>query len=84
MEALMRAELLKCLAAGIGSLLASCAFITVYVYFPEKEVKQAYQALDETYLTEGSPDKPREERTPPGTAPQPAAVPAAPAGGPRQ
>ncbi|MGA7826804.1 MAG: DUF1318 domain-containing protein [Geobacteraceae bacterium] len=37
------------IAAATG-LLAACAFITVNVYFPEKDVKQAYQSLDEMLL----------------------------------
>lgn len=36
--------------AVIAGFLASCAFITVNVYFPEKEVKKAFQTLDEKYL----------------------------------
>lgn len=35
------------------TLLAACAVITVNVYFPEKDVKQAYKSLDEMLLKQG-------------------------------
>lgn len=44
-------------AVAVG-LLAACAFITVNVYFPEKDVKQAYKSLDEMLLKQGEPAKP--------------------------
>lgn len=47
----------KAFAKGIVSvfcaLLAACAFITVNVYFPEKDVKKAYKSLDEMLLKQG-------------------------------
>ncbi|RNC71871.1 MAG: DUF1318 domain-containing protein [Desulfuromonadales bacterium] len=59
-------RLVSVLVAGF---LASCAFITVNVYFPEKEVKKAFQTLDDRYLKEGG------ETKPPVEAPSPEAVP---------
>jgi hypothetical protein len=35
------------------ALLGACAVITVNVYFPEKDVKQAYKSLDEMLLKPG-------------------------------
>lgn len=35
------------------AVLAACAVITVNVYFPEKDVKQAYKSLDEMLLKQG-------------------------------
>lgn len=52
----MRTRTLSLVFAVIAGLVASCAFITVNVYFPEKEVKKAFQTLDEKYLgQEGAP-----------------------------
>ncbi len=50
-------SLSKCLITGLTALLASCAIITVNVYFPEKDVKQAYKSLDDMLLkqSEGKP-----------------------------
>ncbi len=56
------------LAAVASFLLVSCAFITVYVYFPEKDVKEAFKTLDDKYLGQGpSPSG----AVPAETAPQP-------------
>ena len=42
--------------AGILLLvLVSCAIITVNVYFPEKEVKEAYKELEKELMTPGGP-----------------------------
>jgi uncharacterized protein DUF1318 len=49
----MRNRMLKWLAAGLCGMLAACAIITVNVYFPEKDVKQAYKSLDEMLLKQG-------------------------------
>ncbi|SNB47293.1 DUF1318 domain-containing protein [Geobacter sp. DSM 9736] len=43
--------------------LAACAIITVNVYFPEKDVKQAYKSLDEMLLKQGD----SQEGAQPGT-----------------
>ncbi|HEY6007268.1 MAG TPA: DUF1318 domain-containing protein [Geobacteraceae bacterium] len=49
----MRRTIGKLLVAGVGALLAACMSITVNVYFPEKDVKQAYKSLDEMLLKHG-------------------------------
>jgi uncharacterized protein YdbL (DUF1318 family) len=49
MKKIMRNLLLTMACA----LLAACAVITVNVYFPEKDVKQAYKSLDEMLLKQG-------------------------------
>ncbi len=41
-------------------LLTACAFITVNVYFPEKDVKQAYKSLDDMLLKQGEKTAPSE------------------------
>lgn len=46
----MKMKLLKWLAAASCGLMAACAIITVNVYFPEKDVRQAYKSLDEMLL----------------------------------
>jgi uncharacterized protein YdbL (DUF1318 family) len=56
----MRKQWIKWLGAGLCGLLASCAVITVNVYFPEKDVKQAYKSLDEMLLKQGNETKPPE------------------------
>jgi hypothetical protein len=60
-----------CVRAGLllSILLISCAIITVNIYFPEKEVKEAYKALEKELMApeekkpEGTPEKKTE--TPP-------------------
>jgi uncharacterized protein YdbL (DUF1318 family) len=47
-------------------LIASCAFITVNVYFPEKDVKQAYKSLDDMLLNQGGKNSPKENAAPEG------------------
>lgn len=54
-------------AIAVG-LLAACAFITVNVYFPEKDVKQAYKSLDEMLLKQEPANAPQ-----PGTEQEKAA-----------
>ncbi len=46
----MKKALIRWVIAAATGLLAACAFITVNVYFPEKDVKQAYKSLDEMLL----------------------------------
>ncbi|MSM41057.1 MAG: DUF1318 domain-containing protein [Geobacter sp.] len=72
----MKTRILKLLLSCGCALLASCAIITVNVYFPEKAVKDAYKSVDEMLL-KGSADKPgadvpppATEQTPPETKPQ--------------
>ncbi|WP_298436746.1 hypothetical protein [Geobacter sp.] len=82
----MRASALRWLAAGAAGCLASCAFITVNVYFPEKEVKKAFKALDEKYLKPA--EEPQQGETsepadglPPASPPAPGQAPELPQGG---
>lgn len=49
-EDIMKKAALRWIIAAATGLLAACAFITVNVYFPEKDVKQAYKSLDEMLL----------------------------------
>ena len=56
----MQKQWIKWLGAGLCGFLASCAVITVNVYFPEKDVKQAYKSLDEMLLKQGGEAKPAE------------------------
>jgi hypothetical protein len=45
--------------AALTGVLAACAIITVNVYFPEKDVKQAYKSLDEMLLKQGGESTPQ-------------------------
>ncbi len=67
----MKTRILKWLAAGVCGMLAACAIITVNVYFPEKDVKQAYKSLDEMLLKQG-----QEQQTPAGQEKAPETKPA--------
>jgi uncharacterized protein YdbL (DUF1318 family) len=60
----MKKTLIRWLAAGAVGLLAACAFITVNVYFPEKDVKQAYKSLDDLLLKQGAKDPAQEKEAP--------------------
>ncbi len=53
----MFANIVKWFVATLCGLLAACAVITVNVYFPEKDVKQAYKSLDEMLLKQGGDAK---------------------------
>jgi hypothetical protein len=46
-------------------IIAACAVITVNVYFPEKDVKEAYKALEKELMTNGQ----KEEEQKPGRRP---------------
>jgi uncharacterized protein YdbL (DUF1318 family) len=46
----MKKALSKWMLSSLFAFLAACAFITVNVYFPERDVKQAYKSLDEMLL----------------------------------
>jgi uncharacterized protein YdbL (DUF1318 family) len=41
----------KSIVTGIFFIIASCAVITVNIYFPEKDVKEAYKALEKELMT---------------------------------
>ncbi len=49
----MSKKIVKWFLAALCGLLAACAVITVNVYFPEKDVKQAYKSLDDMLLKQG-------------------------------
>lgn len=65
----MRTRTFSLVFAVIAGLFASCAFITVNVYFPEKEVKKAFQTLDEKYLGQEGEKIPAPEPPPAGAEP---------------
>ncbi len=60
----MFANIVKWFVAALCGLLAACAVITVNVYFPEKDVKQAYKSLDEMLLKQGGTPRNRRRRMP--------------------
>jgi uncharacterized protein YdbL (DUF1318 family) len=64
----MKMKILKWLIAACCAILAACAIITVNVYFPEKDVKQAYKSLDEMLLNQG--DIPVKGEQPPPQEPK--------------
>jgi len=76
----MFANIAKWSVAALCGLLTACAVITVNVYFPEKDVKQAYKSLDEMLLKQGGDaKKPADGQPPEGQTPEgqpPAAQPA--------
>jgi len=53
----------KAVLVALSAFLAACAIITVNVYFPEKDVKQAYKSLDEMLL-KTEDEKPAEQVEP--------------------
>jgi hypothetical protein len=67
----MKKSLTRWVIAAATGLLAACAFITVNVYFPEKDVKQAYKSLDEMMLKQ----QPKEELQQPPEQQKPAEKP---------
>jgi hypothetical protein len=62
----MFTNIVKCFVAALCGLLAACAVITVNVYFPEKDVKQAYKSLDEMLLKQGGETRQPAEGQPAG------------------
>ena len=65
----MKKTFSRSIVTGLCALLAACAFITVNVYFPEKDVKQAYKSLDEMLLKQDDKSK-APESTPPVEVPK--------------
>jgi uncharacterized protein len=65
----MSAKMLKWFVAALCAMCAACAVITVNVYFPEKDVKQAYKSLDEMLLKQGEENKPSTDMQPGTEAP---------------
>lgn len=65
----MFAKIVKWSVAALCALLAACAVITVNVYFPEKDVKQAYKSLDEMLLKQEGETKPPAQKQMPAVNP---------------
>jgi uncharacterized protein YdbL (DUF1318 family) len=65
----MFAKIVKWSVAALCGLLAACAVITVNVYFPEKDVKQAYKSLDEMLLKQDGGTQPPAVQQPSGGTP---------------
>jgi len=59
------------IAGFIGFVVASCATITVNVYFPAKEVKAAVKSLEEELLKQPSPAQPAPAQPPEPEKPKP-------------
>ncbi len=57
---------IKLIASALLLMAAACAVITVNIYFPEKDVKEAYKELEKELMTPGQ--KPEEKQ--PATAPE--------------
>lgn len=66
----MKTTFAKLLVSLCCGLFAACAIITVNVYFPEKDVKQAYKSLDEMLLKQDEKKAPEEEKKAPEEKPQ--------------
>jgi uncharacterized protein DUF1318 len=60
----MKTRLIKWLLAGACGLLAACAIITVNVYFPEGDAKEAYKSLDGMLLKNSEEKAPGGEKQP--------------------
>jgi len=54
---------IKIVLAGLFFVLVSCAVITVNIYFPEKDVKEAYKTLEKELM---GPDTKKDETKPEG------------------
>jgi hypothetical protein len=67
----MRNLITKWTVAGLVGLLAACAVITVNVYFPEKDVKQAYKSLDDMLLQTNKTPETKDEKQPVDTPKEP-------------
>jgi hypothetical protein len=66
----MRKKVVTKTGVLLSMLLMSCAIITVNIYFPEKEVKEAYEALEKELMIPGEikPEGTPEEK--PANSPQ--------------
>jgi hypothetical protein len=58
---------LRAVLFGFACVIASCAVITVNIYFPEKDVKEAYRVLEKELM---ETDKKMEEEKKPGGTPE--------------
>ena len=57
----------KVLMGALFFMMVSCAIITVNIYFPEKDVKEAYKTLEEELM---SPDEQKTDEQKPDTKPE--------------
>lgn len=57
---------MKLIIVALSIIIASCAVITVNIYFPEKDVKEAYKSLEKELMT---PDGKNGENKPPVNMP---------------
>lgn len=58
---------IRFLTGALLFIIASCAVITVNIYFPEKDVKEAYKALEKELMsTDGKPELKQPENKPAG------------------
>ncbi len=66
----------KYLLTALAFIIASCAVITVNIYFPEKDVKEAYKELEKELMAPGTPGQEQEKKPEvqpegqPGSAPE--------------
>lgn len=62
---------IKLASIGLMLIIAACAVITVNVYFPEKDVKEAYKALEKELMTTDQKDGEQQPGTGPEDKPKP-------------
>ncbi|MFZ2196456.1 MAG: DUF1318 domain-containing protein [Thermodesulfovibrionales bacterium] len=62
---------IKLASIGLMLIIAACAVITVNVYFPEKDVKEAYKALEKELMTTDQKDGEQKPVTKPEDKPKP-------------
>ena len=62
---------IKLASIGLMFIIAACAVITVNVYFPEKDVKEAYKALEKELMTTDQKGGEQKPETKPEDRPKP-------------
>lgn len=62
---------IKLASIGLMLIIAACAVITVNVYFPEKDVKEAYKALEKELMTTDQKEGEQQPGTKPEDKPKP-------------
>ena len=62
---------IKLATIGLLLIIAACAVITVNVYFPEKDVKEAYKSLEKELMTPDQKDGQQKPGTKPEEGPKP-------------
>ncbi len=60
----------RLMAGALFFVLVSCAVITVNIYFPEKDVKEAYKALEKELMTPGENKEETKPTKAPGNKPE--------------